>query len=228
MASMALEREPLVAGDNLSRDEFLLRWEGMPRLKKAELIEGVVYMPSPISAEHSENDSNIGAWLSHYRWSTPGCMSGANATWLMLNDAPQPDEHLRILEEYGGNNRLDKKTKLLSGAPELAAEVCLSSTSYDLHQKKDLYQRAGVQEYLVVLLHQRELRWFRLVRGAFKKMPPDKEGILRSRVFPGLWLDADAFWAGDMPKVLQVLERGLQSPDHADFVTSLRRRRRRG
>src|SRR5262245_30747645 len=140
-----LEIEPLVQGDRLSRDEFLRRWEAMPGLKRAELIGGVVYMPSPVSVNHSESDNPLATWLGVYAAYSSGCKAGTNATWFMLGDAPQPDDHLRILPEHGGQSWVEGD--YAHGAPELAAEVTRSRTTYDLHQKKNLYEPAGVQEY---------------------------------------------------------------------------------
>ncbi len=214
---------PLVAGDCLTQAEFIRRYEAMPHLKKAELIGGVVYMPSPVSIEHGEADSPIAGWLFLYVAHTPGCKSGINATWLMLADAPQPDSHLRILPEYGGQS--DVTGKYASGAPELVVEVSHSSTSYDLHQKRDLYLAAGVQEYLVVLLEQREVRWLRRVAGTFEPLPADGQGIIRSVAFPGLWLNAPALLRGDVAEMLTTLNQGLQSPEHGEFVSHLERRR---
>lgn len=223
MATM-LETPSLVAGDRLTRDEFLRRWEEMPEVKKAELIGGVVYMSSPVSDDHGQSDLGIGGVLWTYVAHTPGTAAASNATWYMLRDAPQPDTHLRILAECGGNNR--KVGKFLRGAPELCAETCLSSTAYDLHPKKDLYEKAGVQEYLVILLHEREVRWHRLTRGAYKRIAPTREGILHSSVFPGLWLNVPAFLGGDMRQVLNTLNQGLQSPEHTAFVEKLAKKRK--
>jgi Uma2 family endonuclease len=139
-------------------------------------------------------------------------------------DAPQPDCDLRILPEYGGQSRMEGEYS--AGAPELLAEVCLSSTSYDLHQKYDLYEQAGVQEYLALLLREQEVRWHRLVEGKFQVMAPGGDGILRSLVFPGLWLDPAALLAEDKQRMLAVLQQGLQSPEHAAFVAELAKRKK--
>jgi hypothetical protein len=217
------EVPPLVAGDFLSRDEFLCRWEAMPHVKRAELIQGVVYMPSPLSRQHGVTDNDVATWLGVYRAATPGCESGSNATWLMEEDAPQPDNSLYIMPEYGGQARM--RGRLLQGAPEFLAEVCLTSAAYDLHQKLDLYQEAQVQEYLAVLLHEREARWHRLAGGRFEVVPAPADGVYRSTVFPGLWLDAPALLEGNLAKVLAVLQQGLNSTEHAAFVAQLARRR---
>jgi Uma2 family endonuclease len=219
------EIPPLERGDKLSRDEFMRRWEAMPHLKRAELIGGIVYMPSPLSRSHGDFDSHVGAWLWMYSASTPGCEAGGNATWLMKEeDAPQPDCDLRILPEYGGQSRMEGEYS--AGAPELLAEVCLSSTSYDLHQKYDLYEQAGVQEYVALLLREQEVRWHRLVDGKFQVISPGGDGILRSVAFPGLWLDPAVLLVKDKQRMLAVLQQGLQSPEHAVFVAELAKRKK--
>jgi hypothetical protein len=160
---------PLEFGDVLPREEFLRRWENMPRLARAELIKGIAYMPSPLSREHAVMESNVSGWLSHYVAATAGCEAANNATWFMGEDAPQPDVSLRILPEYGGTSRM--RGRYLSGAPEFLAEVCVTSAAYDLHQKLDAYQEAGVQEYAAVLMHEREVRLHRLTGGRFEVVP---------------------------------------------------------
>jgi len=207
---------PLYPGQRLTRDEFLRRWEAMPQLKFAELIGGIVYMPSPLSTEHGDTDFNVATWLGTYAVLTPVCRGNDNSTWLMLEDSPQPDKSLRILTEYGGHSR--PQGKYLSGAPEFLSEVSLTSESYDLNEKLNLYQAAGVDEYLAVLLESREIRWRRLVDGVYELMPASADGVLRSQVFPGLWLQPAALLAGDMALVLATLQQGLQSPEHAAFV----------
>lgn len=224
MSMIATQVEPLVAGDKLSREEFIRRWEAMPDLKKAELIGGVVYMPSPLSADHGESDTRVIHWLSHYALHTPGCSVASNATWYMLRDAPQPDAHLRILTECGGNSWIEDD--YYHGAPELAAEICLSSASYDLNQKMELYCSAGVKEYLTLLLNQQEIRWHRLVGDAYQRMPVTPEGVIRSVVFPGLWIDVAAMLRTDMLQVVKTLDQGLSSSDHAEFVAYLAGRRK--
>jgi hypothetical protein len=215
-----VEVSPLVAGDFLSREEFLRRWKLNSRIKRAELIGRIVYMPSPVSVAHGDTDHLVGVWLGHYEAATPGCRGSDNATWLMSpDDAPQPDKSLRILPEYGGQSR--REGGYAAGAPEFLAETCLSSAAYDLHQKLDLYEAAGVQEYLAVLLQEQEVRWHRLVDGRLQVVPAPADGVYRSAVFPGLWLDAAALLQGDLGRVLAVLNQGIHSPEHRQFVEGL-------
>jgi hypothetical protein len=213
----------LVAGDKLTRAEFLRRWEAHPEIKNAELIGGVVYMPSPLSLEHADMDGDVGGWLWTYKVATPGTACGHNATSFILEDTPQPDVNLRIRPEYGGSSRVEGK--YLAGVPELLTEICRSSASYDLHVKLDLYQAAGVPEYLAVLLFEKEVRWHVLVNGRYQLLPPDPDGLFRSRVFPGLWLDGAALLAGNMQQVLARLQEGLRSGEHEQFVAELARRK---
>ncbi len=210
-------------GQRLTVQEFLRRWEAMPEVKFAELIDGVVYMPSPVSSDHGRSDSRIITWLGTYIASTPGCDTGSQSTWLMLEDAPQPDSFLWICPEYGGQSTIEGKYH--AGAPELAAEICLSSAAYDLGPKLELYQKAGVREYVAVLLEEEEIRWHRLVKGIYQLCRPTSQGVFRSKTFPGLWLDGPALWKYDMARVLQTLERGLRSAVHAAFVKKLAARK---
>lgn len=214
------KQRPLIAGDYLSREDFVERWCQLPEVKFAELIEGVVYMPSPLSVDHGRNDSAVNFWLGHYLAFTPGCDVGANCTWFMLDDAPQPDVHLRIDKEDGSSWVEDR---YLHGAPELIVETCVSSTSYDLHQKKDLYAAAGVKEYLAVLLEVGEVRWHRLVGDNYQLLPCSPDGIIRSVVFPGLWLNVTALLANDLRTLLATLEKGLATPEHAEFIERISR-----
>jgi Putative restriction endonuclease len=222
MASVELEIPPLVDGDKLSRTEFLRRWEAMPNVKRAELIGGVVHMPSPLSWEHGDIEQLVGTWLGNYRASTPGCTGANSATWLMEDeDTPQPDISLCLLPEKGGQSR--REGKFITGTPEFLAEVSLSSGPYDLTTKRELYRANRVKEHMVALVNEREVRWFRLVEDEFEPLPPAADGIYRSEVFPGLWLDVKALFESDFAGVLAVLNRGLQSPEHAAFVTKLSR-----
>jgi hypothetical protein len=216
---------PLVAGDKLTRSEFLRRWEAHPEIKKAELIGGIVYMPSPVSVDHGDMDGDLGAWLGVYKAATPGTASGRNITSYLLDDMPQPDLNLRILPEYGGSSWVEDK--YLHGVPELLAEVCASSASYDLHVKLELYQAAKVPEYLTILLFEREIRWHIVVNGQYQLLPPDADGLWRSRIFPGLWLDGKALLAGNLQHVLAWLQQGLSSPEHQRFVAELADRKAR-
>jgi Uma2 family endonuclease len=215
----------LQSGDHLTRSEFLRIWRGIPNLKRAELIRGVVYlMASPLSVEHADTENNLSIWAGTYRIATPGCASGNNATNLLLGDCPQPDVNLRIIPEYGGKSRVRKK--LLFGPAELLMEVCMSSASMDLHDKFNLYEEAGVSEYLAVIVNKKEIRWFRLTHGKFQPMHADREGVYRSRVFPGLWLDSHAFFKNDMTKVMATLQKGIASDEHQRFTEELAARKR--
>jgi hypothetical protein len=227
MSTVETRVPPLAAGDVLTREEFLRRWEAMPHVKRAELIRGVVYMPSPVSLEHGGTEFDVVTWLGVYKAHTPGCGGGSNTTWLMLeNESPQPDTSLWVRPEYGGRARIQQG--LLQGSPEFLAEVCVTSASYDLHQKLEVYEEAGVQEYLAVLMHEREVRWHRLTRRRFKAVAAPADGTYRSAAFPGLWLDAAALLDGDMARVLAVLQQGLDAPEHAAFVARLAARKARG
>jgi Uma2 family endonuclease len=210
-------------GDRLTRDEFERRYHAMPGVKKAELIEGEVHMPSPVSFQHhGVPDGDIAWFLKHYTVFTPGTASGGNAT-VRLDTAnePQPD-HTLIIEPAAGGRVVIDEDGYIAGAPELVAEVAGSSASIDLGRKLAVYQRNRVAEYLVWRTYDGAVDWFAFRAGRFDRLPADPaDGLLKSETFPGLWLDPAALLRRDLAGVLAALTRGLASPEHAAFVRRL-------
>jgi len=217
---------PLENGDRLTRAEFERRYDAMPGLKKAELLDGVVYMPSPVRhGAHSKPHSAIVGWLFYYEANTSGVETGDNGSVRMDdNNEPQPDAYLLIKKEAGGQSAISPDD-YIEGAPELAAEVTASSVSYDLGVKLEVYRRNKVQEYLVWRVLDQRIDWFLLRDDHFEPLEPGSDGILRSLVFPGLWLDPDALLRGELTTVFDTLRRGVDSPDHSAFVQYLNERR---
>jgi Uma2 family endonuclease len=158
-------------------------------------------------------------WLGYYAQATPGCKAGNNSTWLMLDSAPQPDAFLRILPSYGGQSAGERHYCV--GAPELAVEICVTITDLDFGPKLALYRRAGVREYITVETLGQRIAWRVLDNGDYIAQQAGVDGILRSQVFPGLWLDVAAFWADNGAQMLAVLNKGLASDDHQRFVERL-------
>jgi Uma2 family endonuclease len=216
---------PLENGDRLTRAEFERRYDAMPHLKKAELLDGVVYMPSPVrQAAHSDPHSVVVGWLVVYRAATPGVLSGDNGSVRLDDDnMPQPDAYLFVDRSRGGQAIIDEDD-YVAGAPELVAEVASSSVSYDLGVKLEVYRRHQAREYLVWRVLDGQVDWFTLVGDRFEPLAPGPDGILRSLVFPGLWLDASALLRGDLAAAFAALQRGIESADHAEFVKRLQER----
>lgn len=212
---------PLENGDRLTRAEFERRYDAMPHLKKAELIEGVVHVPSPVRFHnHGGPHFDFVTWLGAYRASTPGVLGGDNSTArLDLDNEPQPDATLLIDPAWGGQASVSADD-YIEGAPELVGEVAASSASYDLHTKLTVYRRNGVREYVVWRVLDHTVDWFVLRNGQFVPLPPDG-ALLKSEVFPGLWLDSAALIRGDMAAVFQVALQGIATPEHAAFVARL-------
>ncbi|BAY76570.1 hypothetical protein NIES25_30220 [Nostoc linckia NIES-25] len=210
-------------GDKLTRYEFERRYNAMPNLKKAELIEGIVYiMPAALRfRSHGQPHGWIIGWLFTYQAATPGVALGVEPTVrLDLDNEPQPDAVLLINPEVGGQARLSEDD-YIEGAPELIVEIAASSVAIDLHAKKQAYRRNGVKEYIVWQVLDEKLSWFYLEQGEYLELATDSSGILRSRVFPGLWLAGAELLAGNMQSVLSVLQAGLQSPEHGALVEKL-------
>lgn len=212
---------PLENGDRLTRHEFEKRYEAMPHIK-AELIEGVVYMSSPVRARrHGEPHSHIIGWLFVYCAATPGVMLCDNATVrLDLDNEPQPDALLRLDPSLGGESRISDDD-YIEGAPELIVEIAASTASYDLYDKLRVYRRNGVQEYLVWRVNDKQLNWFRLRQDEYVQLEADSNGVIRSEIFPGLWLDVSALINGDLAQVLAVVQKGLATEEHGNFVNRL-------
>lgn len=216
------EHPPLNPGDRLTRAEFERRYNAHPEIKIAELIEGVVYMPSPIRfTKHSEPHGYLITWLGVYIASTLGVRLGDNATIrLDFENEVQPDILLRLETALGGRSRITEDD-YVEGPPELIAEIAASSAAYDLHTKRRVYARNGVQEYLAVQMYEQRIDWFVLREGVYETLAPDEKGLLRSEIFPGLWLKPQAFWAGDLAGMLATVQEGLASPEHSAFAEKL-------
>lgn len=208
---------PLENGDRLTCYEFERRYEKMPCLKKAELIEGIVYMAAALRIEqHGEPHGYIILWLGFYQTFTSNLQLGDNCPVILDGDnEPQPDALLRVKE--GGQSIINEKG-YVKGAPELIVEIAASTVSIDLHDKKEVYRRHEVQEYLVWRVYDNEFDWFRLREGEYLKLQPNEDGIIKSEIYPGLWLEVDALLKGNLAKVLEVLQQGIASEEHQNFV----------
>ena len=209
-------------GDALGRDEFERRYIAMPEGIKAQLIEGIVCMAAALRfRSHGKLHSQLNSWLTTYQIFTPGVEIAAAATVrLDQENEPQPDIILFINPQAGGQARLSADD-YVEGAPELVAEISSSTVSIDLGAKKNAYERNGVQEYIVWRVLDQAVDWFGLEHGKYVDLWPDEQGIIRSRIFPGLWLDRSALLTGDMPQVLTLLQAGLAKADHQVFRQSL-------
>jgi Uma2 family endonuclease len=213
---------PLQNGDRLTREEFERRYKATPEKFKAELIEGVVYVASPVSSHHCDPHFDLIGALSAYRFATPGVAGGDNGTIrLDMDNEPQPDIHLRLRPEFGGRARIEEDG-YITGSPELVAEIAASSASYDLNVKLNAYRRNGIQEYLVWRTFDDAIDWFALHGGNYERLSTGGDGIVRSEVFPGLWLHPVALMSGDSQALISAVQQGLASPEHAAFVARLR------
>lgn len=215
----------LETGDSLTREEFHRRYAQMPEVKKAELIQGIVFMGSPVSAaRHGSPHALLIYWQMSYRASTPYANLADNSTVKFDDENElQPDVFLRIEKKAGGQSSEDEDGYIV-GAPELVAEVSGSTVSIDRNLKKETYCQHGVREYLIWRVKDKALDWFALENEQFVARTPDDQGLFKSEVFPGLWLDPQALLKDDMPKLLAVLQEGLQSPEHQLFVKTLAER----
>lgn len=205
MAAPTKTRPILESGDRLTRDEFHRRYGERPDIKKAELVEGVVYVASPVGQPtHGRPHSLVVGWLIPYVAKHPEVQVGDNTTVrLSADNEVQPDAFLLRLEPGGPHVGADY---FVYGAPQLVVEIAASSASYDLHDKKDAYRRAGVREYVVWRVTNGAIDWFRLQDGEYVLVAPDARGLIESEVFPELRLDVPKLLAGDVAGVLAALD----------------------
>lgn len=214
-------RPPLHSGDHLSRAEFRRRYALYPEIKKAELIEGVVIVGSPVHRQHGRPHFQFVSILGTYTAHTPGLVAGDYESVVLDEDNEvQPDLFVGIDSTQGGQ-LTDAEKGPLAGVPEFIVEIAASSASYDLHSKFDVYLRSGVREYLVLLAYEREMRFFRLEDGEFREVLPDEDGVTRSQILPGFWFRSDWFWEGKMSELLQLVQEGLASREHREFAAKL-------
>jgi Uma2 family endonuclease len=213
---------PLQNGDRLNRFEFEKRYEGISTEKKAELINGVVYMAAALRYKsHGLPHSMLMTWLGLYSANTPGVELADNATVrLDLDNEPQPDALLRIKSELGGRSRISEDD-YIEGPPELIVEISGSTVSYDLHDKLNVYRRHGVQEYIVWRVYDQEIDWFYLQAGEYILLEPDNLGLIESQLFPGLVLSINALLQDNLAEVLAELGKHLKTSKHQDFINKL-------
>jgi hypothetical protein len=212
---------PLYSGDRLTQAEFHRRYLAQPDDTTFELIGGIVYMASPMRRAHGVYHVDVSTLLGLYVAETPGVEAADNATVILDEDnEPQPDLYLRILPDAGGRSETAEDDYVLGG-PELLVEIAHSTVAIDLHAKKESYQNAGVLEYVVLCIEERQVRWFDL--PADRPFEPDPDGIIRSRMFPGLWIDPAALIGRSSSRSLQVLRQGLASTEHQQSVERLRK-----
>jgi Uma2 family endonuclease len=211
----------LLNGDHLTVPEFERRYEALPEDEKAELIEGIVVMSPPISSDHGQANGLFAFIFGLYASGSPGVAFAVNASVrLDGRNEYQPDVLLWI--ESGKMQRVTVGANgLLEGCPELVVEIALSSSSYDLNEKKAVYQRNQVPEYIVWEVMDARIQWFILEKGEYVLSQGRADGTHCSRVFPGLWLNLRALLSGDDKKALRILDKGIKSVEHKAFVKQL-------
>jgi Uma2 family endonuclease len=217
---------PLLAnGDRMSQAEFHRRYQEYPEDVKFELVGGTVYMASPLRHPHSTYHQKFNWVFLHYEEGTPGVEACDNVTVILGEESePQPDTTLRILAECGGQSRVNAD-QYVAGAPELLAEVAHSTRAIAMNQKREDYERTGVLEYLVLCIEEQELRWFHFPSG--REITPNRQGISRSLVFPGLWIDVQALLQQNKARLREAVQQGMARRAHAAFVRRLEAARRR-
>lgn len=224
--AVAMETPLLFDGQRLDQPSFHELYLQTPEKFRAELIDGVVYLRNGrVSAAHGEAHASLIWWLGLYSMETPGTTGLGRVTILLgPRSELEPDTTLLIDPESGGWTHTNQEG-LLVGSPELVVEVSDDTLDIDMGDKKNDYERAGAAEYLLFDVPHRKIRWYAHREGRFVPLPRVDGGLYQSHAFPGLWLDEVALLRGDYKAVMAVLQRGLESPEHADFVERLEQNR---
>ena len=210
---------PLIEGQRLDQPTFHARYEAMPPGTRAELINGVVYMPSPV-ASRARSCPWSRIWLARLLF---GEHPWYRDTDRYLDDPELPERAparcavAHSCPEYGGRSRDSKG--YIHDAPELVVEVSKATRYVNLGPKLEDYERAGVLEYIVRAVEPDEVFWFVLRNGRFDDLEPGTDGIYRSEVFPGLWLHPVAAPGGRHASGFAPwFDLGCATPEHAAFV----------
>ena len=212
----------LVEGQRSDQPTFHALYQVTSPEFRAELIDGVVYLPRPHGVEHGEAKVPVIVWLGYYAAHTPGVLATDTTTLILgRTSEPEPDGLLRILPDCGGRTWIE--AGFLHGPPELVVEVSEATRYVDLGPKLHDYERAGVIEYVVRAIDPDEIYWFGQERGTLVPRPLADDGLYRSIVFPGLWLDPIALLNGDVRRLHTVIDLGCATLEHAEFVARLGR-----
>ena len=209
-----LHADPLLPpGARLSRSEFHSRYERTAPGFHAELIGGVIYPRDPGhgTIRHGRTAFLVSGWAVQYERRTPGTQGCVRPTVLLGPEAePEPDFIMRKRTP-----ELDAaEGEWVTGGPELVAEIADHTLARDLGPKLRDYQANGVIEYLVVDVRDRAVRWFvRDEDDLYVDLAPDADGLLKGRVFPGLWLDPAALFAENLADLEAAVVKGVAERD---------------
>ena len=77
----------------------------------------------------------------------------------------------------------------------------------------------------MLCIEERRLHWFHFPSG--EEIMPNRQGVRRSQVFPGLWIDEQALLEQNDQRLIEVVQQGLASRAHAAFVRRLETARRK-
>jgi hypothetical protein len=219
---------PFENGDRLDQKTFHDLYERTPFRFRAELVDGIVYLkiPKPVRLRRRPRLS-LSVWLGAYEAETEGVQIAMHATNILIDrNETHPYQTVIVDPALGGRTSINADD-FVEGGAELLVEIAERSCSLPYHKKFEQYQKANVREYIIVNLESRNFNWFTNTANGFQPIKPNADGIMKSRVLPGLWLDREATLNDNNKRVRAVLDSGLASPEHAKFVTKLQRKLKR-
>jgi Uma2 family endonuclease len=178
-----------------------------PESRFCEYINGIVYMPSPVSDRHQKQVGFLFHLLDGFRCERGGgdVLMGPAVLRLAEEWKPEPDLFVRPAE-----GQAPPGTRAL-----LVVEVLSpSNREHDLETKAEIYHEAGIREiwYVddrvrVLLIERREGEGYQTLQLT--------EGIHLSTALPGFWIDVSWLWADPLPNRRRCLETILAGPPPA-------------
>jgi hypothetical protein len=216
---------PLPHCGRMDQAEFHRRYQSYPPHQKVDLVDGEIYVAPPRSVCHGALHCDVSYLLHLYKLATPGvAVVGHCSTILDERSEVQPYLSVLLKEEYGGTSHANWED-YICGPAELLVQFTDELGCREMQARRAVFERAGVGEFLAVSVAERQVNWFHFPTGSL--IEPNRRGVSKSRVFPGLWLAFHLIWAEDYPAQLALLDRGLASPEHAAFVKRLAKARER-
>jgi Uma2 family endonuclease len=188
-------------GDRLSHEEFMRRYEAMPETR-AQLVAGSVFIRGRVPFVHGESHASITGWIGHYAAQHPNLILGSGCT-VLLDDADVVEPDVLLMRPFAQSGRAQVGSDgYVHGPPELVVEVAASTASLDANAKAEAYHAAGVKEYLLWRTEEERIDWYERSDDRYLAMSPDANGLVESKLFPGLILNPAALLRGDLATVL--------------------------
>lgn len=171
--------------------------------QKADLINGVIYMPSP----ENTDDNELFIWLVtlmnlFVRRKKLGQIYGSRVAFrLAEKHGPEPDI------AFVRTENMERVTRGgVEGPADLAIEIVSpDSVERDYYLKRELYELYRIPEYWIIDEMDQTVTLLRLKQAKYREVRPQK-GEMHSQVLTGFWLRPEWLWQQPRPDEIETLE----------------------